>query len=161
MKRFRYAHQLALDVACERERVAARRLAAARDAHLHSLAARTAIDCDERALRTALVAQSCDRSGVAIRGGSVELVTYERCLAVFATRRRAVDSVVAGAEGDLADARELAAMRRNERDALDRHRRRAAEAHALACDRIEANELDDAAGLAHEARVRAARKDAA
>ena len=47
------------------------------------------------------------------------------------------------------------------RDALERHRRRAAEAHALACDRIEANELDEAAGLAYEARVRDARKDAA
>ena len=161
MKRFRYAHQVALDVAFSRERVAARRFAGARDAHLLALARRRVIDLDARGVRAALLVQSCGRPGESIRGGAVELIAYERCLAIFAMRLRAAETKIAKVESELAVARELVATRRNERDALERHRRRAAEAHALACDRIEANELDEAAGLAYEARVRDARKDAA
>jgi hypothetical protein len=161
VKRFRYAYQVALDVAFGRERVAARKFASARDAHLGALAQRAAIDLGEGDLRAALLAPSRAFPSATIRGGSVELIAYERCLAVYATRRRAADAKIALLEGELLRAHELLATRRNERDALGRYRRRAAEAHTLACDRIESNELDEAAGLAHEARVRDARKHAA
>ncbi len=163
MKRFRYAHQVALDVACDRERAAARQVASARDAHSGALALRAAVDRDERVLRAALLvdATASDRPGVMIRGGVVGLVAHERCLGVYATRRRGADAKIERFERDLMRARELLATRQNERDARERHRRRAADAHALACDRIEANELDEVAGLAYEARARDARKDAA
>lgn len=161
MKSFRYAHQVALDVACHRERAAARRCATVRDAHRHALAERDAILVDERGLREVAFGQSFERPGATIYGGARALVAYERCLAVFSMRRRVADAEIANAGLALAAARKELALRLNERDALERHRRHAAEAYALARARSEARELDDAASLAHEARARDARKDAA
>lgn len=161
MKRFRYAHQVALHVASDRERAAARQFASARVAHLAALAHRADIDRDEGDLRADLLSPSRDFPSMTIRGGAAQLVAFERCLAIYAKRRCSADAKIALSEGEHLRAREHLATRRNERDALERHRRRAVEAHALACDRIEANELDEAACLAHEARVGDARKDAA
>ena len=160
MKRFHYAHQAALHVASDRERAAARQFASARVAHLAALAHRADIDRDEGDLRADLLSPPRDFPSMTIRGAA-QLVAFERCLAIYAKRRCSADAKIALSEGEHLRAREHLATRRNERDALERHRRRAAEAHALACDRIEANELDDASCFAREARVGDARKDAA
>lgn len=176
VKRFRYAHQPALDIAVIRERDAARALGLARDACAAATTARARIAACEAAVRAevmcalapaAVTAVAAPVAGVAVAvaaGGPMPVaaafIASERCLTALAQRRVRADAGVAKAHAGAAAARDVLVRRRRERDALDRHRARRRAVDLLARERAEATQCDEAAALAYEARYRAARKDA-
>ena len=182
VKRFRYAHQPALDIAVAREREAARVFGLARDACAAAMTARARIAACEAAVRAevmcalapaavtavaAPVGGAPPIAGVAVAvaaGGPMPVaaafIASERCLTALAHRRVHADAGVAKAQAGAAAARDVLVRRHRERDALDRHRARQRAVDLLARERAEATQCDEAAALAYEARFRAARKDA-